>query len=87
MRDGRLQGIQTIVERQQCMPGGMRRRLPLPRPTELWTAAFSGRSEDRSPTNDFRHLRTVFWLIRSDWPEPSGSLDYAVSLDGPPLYV
>jgi hypothetical protein len=33
----------------------------------------------------FFHLATVFWLIRSDWPEPSGSLDYVVSLDAPPL--
>ena len=60
-------GIQTIVERQQCMPAECDDCdcLFLDRQRELWTAAFPGRSEDRSPTNDFlRHLPcTVFWLI------------------------
>ena len=30
------------------------------------------------------HFATVFWLSRSAWRALSGSLDYFVSLDGPP---
>ena len=33
----------------------------------------------------FFHFATVFWLIPWRRSRPSGSLDYAVSLDGPPL--
>jgi len=58
MRDGRLQGIQTIVEgsnvcRRECDDDC----LFLDR-QNCGTAAFSGRVGDRSPTND-SHLRTV----------------------------
>ena len=67
--------------------GEMQRRLPLPRPTELWTSRlFSGRSEDRSPTNDVRHLaHGLPGLIHvAIGQSPQCSLDCFVSLDGPP---
>ena len=84
MRDGRLKRVQAVVQRRSVC---LRKATITASSSMLRTVeAASLGPVGRSATDPrFFHLATVFGLIRSASPAPSGSLDYVVSLDGLPL--
>ena len=63
MRDGRLQCVQAIIERQKRMPAeGDDDRLFLDRQHRRSAAAFGPVRRSATELRAF-HLRTVFWLM------------------------